>query len=348
VRVYGLAEGPQLGAVKVFVQSGNELLIGGDRGVAIQRGERFRRLILNDESPLSGVTGLVVAADGDLWLNGSMGIVRVPKVELSAFLANTEYKPNFELFDYHDGVQGLASPIAGLGSALQGPDGKLYFTTRNNLYWIDPGAIRRNKIAPSVTIDEVRSDARSIAWPSEPFELQPNPQTVQIRYEGGSLWIPDRVRFRYRLDNYDKDWVDAGARREAFYSKLPPGSYTFHVIAVNDAGVWNNTGATVSFSVAPTLVQKAWFRIGVLLTLIALAILVFRVRLNLSRRRLSNEMFRILEERQRIARDLHDTLLQSMQSLMFKFAVATEKLDTDDPIRPIFEATLEQSDQVLL
>jgi signal transduction histidine kinase len=150
------------------------------------------------------------------------------------------------------------------------------------------------------------------------------------------------------LDNYDKDWVDAGARREAFYSKLPPGSYTFHVIAVNDAGVWNNTGATVSFSVAPTLVQKAWFRIGILLTLIALAILVFRVRLNLSRRRLSNEMFRILEERQRIARDLHDTLLQSMQSLMFKFAVATEKLDTDDPVRPIFEATLEQSDQVLL
>ncbi|NYF79048.1 signal transduction histidine kinase/ligand-binding sensor domain-containing protein [Granulicella arctica] len=348
VRVWAPPKGPQIGAVKVFAELGNAVLIGGDEGVVILRDGQFYRLELVDASNLRGVTGLVIASDGDLWINGSMGIVRVPKVELSETLAHPGYKSNFEMFDYHDGVRNTPSPVAGLGSALQGLDGNLYFATRTDLNWIDPRTIRRNAIPPVATVDEVTSDGQTILWPSPTFELRPNPQTIQIRYEGGSLLIPDRVRFRYRLENYDNDWTDAGGRREAYYSKLPPGRYTFQVAAANDAGVWSNRAASVTFTVLPTFVQTIWFKLGVLLGLIALFFLISRIRLNLTKRRIANHMYEILGERQRIARDLHDTLLQSVQALMFKVAVATKKLPPDSAVRPILEATVTQSDQVLL
>jgi signal transduction histidine kinase/ligand-binding sensor domain-containing protein len=348
VKVWNSSEGPQLGAVNVFARIGETLLIGGEKGIATLREGKFHRLELTDETVLRGVAGLVLATDGDLWINGSMGIVHIAKTDLNETLLHTEHKVQFEKLDYHEGVQGIPSPITALGSSIEGTDGNLYFIMRTSLNWLDPRKIRRNAIPPVVTVDELKSDDRDILWPSRSLELRPNPQTLQIHYAAGSLLIPDLVRFRYRLENYDKGWIDAGARREAFYSKLPPGRYTFQVIAANDAGVWNNSGASVTFTVLPTFAQTIWFKLLLLLLSAALFFVIYRVRLNQTKRRIANHMYEILGERQRIARDLHDTLLQSVQALMFKIAIATKKLPVDDPVRGILETTLSQSDEVLL
>ena len=241
----------------------------------------------------------------------------------------------------------MPSPLAGLGSVQVSSDGSVYFSTRTNLNWIDPKSIRRNLNPPAVRIYEVNSDNQTTNWPSDPFRLGPNPQTVQIRYEAGSLLVPDRIRFRYRLENYDKDWIAAEGRRDAYYSKLPPGRYTFRVTAANDAGIWNTIGTSIEFTVPPTFVQTIWFKLAILLAGMILLLLYFRFRLNRTQRRIANHMYEILGERQRIARDLHDTLLQSVQALMFKIAIATRKLEAENPVREILETTLSQSDEVL-
>jgi signal transduction histidine kinase len=180
------------------------------------------------------------------------------------------------------------------------------------------------------------------------MRLSPNARNLEIDYTATSLLIPERVRFRYRLQKFDTDWIDAGTRRQAFYARLPPGRYTFEVNACNDSGVWGSTGAHFTVIVPPTFFETIWFKFGVLLTLVALLLVSSRIRLNHTKRRIANHMYEILGERQRIARDLHDTLLQSVQAIMFKIAVATKKLPTHDPVRGILETTLSQSDQVLL
>jgi signal transduction histidine kinase len=348
VHLYDPLHGPRIGPIKVFSVIGENLVIGGDEGIAILRGGHFQRLLLKDSSLLRGVTGLALSQNGDLWVNGSTGAVRIPKNDFSMAIANQEYRPTFELFDYHEGVQGVADPIAGLSSAVVGEDGKLYMLASDHLNWIDPLKIRPDSTPPQVTIDEVESDSESVFWPIRALTLPSNPQNLRIRYKAGTLLVPDRVRFRYRLENFDKDWINVGERREALYPKLPPGNYTFQVLAANEAGVWNKVGASVSFRVPPTITQTTWFRLALGLSLIGMLLLAFRIRLDLTRRRVANHMYGIFAERQHIARDLHDTLLQSMQAILFKFSVATKKLPDDDPVRSLLETTLAQSDQVLL
>jgi signal transduction histidine kinase/ligand-binding sensor domain-containing protein len=348
VHLYGSTTGPKVGSVKVFSQLGSEFLIGGDEGVAILHNGKFHHLILSDSSGMRGVTGLTLAPNGDLWINGSAGIIRVSNSDLAAASANDEYKSPFQLFDYHKGVQGSPSSIASLSSAFGGSDGKLYFVMRDHLDWIDPKQNRLQSAPPKVTVDEVRYDNEAVAWPTGIINLGPRPLSLRIRFKVGSLLIPDQVRFRYRLDNYDRGWVEAGNRHEAEYAKLPPGRYTFHVLAANDAGIWSDTGTSIGFAVPPTFSQTIWFELSLFLALIGAVYFAFRIRLDLTRRRVANQMYGILAERQQIARDLHDTLLQSVQALMFKMSVATKKLSESEPVRPLLEGTLAQSDRVLM
>src|SRR5262249_48302081 len=139
-----------------------------------------------------------------------------------------------------------------------------------------------------------------------------------VAYTALSFAVPEKVRFRYRLEGRDQAWIDAGTRRQAFYSDLPPGQYRFQVTAANNDGAWNEQGAMLTFAIAPAYYQTTWFRalilVGVLSTLWAL----YRIRL----RRLAHEFDGRLQERvaerTRIARELHDTLLQSVQGLMLR------------------------------
>lgn len=345
---FGQSEGLDAGAVKVFALSGNDVWVGGETGVEVFRRNRFFPLRLEGGEHLRGVTGLAFAPDGALWINQSSGVLRVDKGEIAAGLSDPDYAAKFRSFDSHDGLRGIPHSLVGLGSARMAPDGRLYIATRTNLQWIDPLHLPHNDIPPQVWITGWKADDRYGQWSSSQLTLKPHVENLQIKYTATSLLVPERMRFRYMLEGYDKGWVDAGTRREAFYSKLPPGRYTFRVIASNDSGVWNNSGASVVFSVPPTFTQTIWFQVLCLAVIGCIAALLYRVRVHRVTALVRKRAYERLAERERIARDLHDTFFQGIQGLLLRFHTATSALPKDDPTRRILEDTLKQSDQVML
>ncbi|MDE1162340.1 MAG: triple tyrosine motif-containing protein [Acidobacteriaceae bacterium] len=344
---YGGSQGPNVGTIKVFGRDGSDVLVGGDKGIAILHAGKFHQLITADGSSFEGVTGIVLSSAKELWMNSSRGIIRVPAASYAQARTNPKAHLEFQIFDYRDGVQGAPTPIGGLGSAVEGNDGTLYFLDGDHLNWIAPSTVLHNPISPPVMIVKLDSNAASWRWPRA-VELQPNPENVRVTFQAGSLRIPSRVRFRYFLENYDNTWIDGGNRHEAVYSKLPPGHYVFHVTACNDDGLWNEVGATLTITVLPTLTQRTMFRIFLGILLLAATFLVVHLRLTRARRMVAAQMYEIFDERQRIARDLHDTLLQSVQALIFKFSVITQKMPMSDPNRALLDLTLDQADLVLL
>jgi signal transduction histidine kinase len=159
--------------------------------------------------------------------------------------------------------------------------------------------------------------------------------------------MPERVRFRYRLEGVDDDWRDAGTRRTAYYTRLGPGRYRFVVSAANEDGVWNATGAAVDVAIAPTFVQSAPFKALCAAVLVAAAWLLYRLRLRRATLRLRGLLQERAGERERIARALHDTLMQSVQALLMLFEHARVRLPDDCPDLPLIDRTLDQARNAL-
>jgi len=156
------------------------------------------------------------------------------------------------------------------------------------------------------------------------------------------------VRFRYKLEGDDPGWVDPGGRRQAFYTNLAPGEYRFRVIAANNDGVWNSTGATLAFSIPPTFLQTNWFMLLCVLAGAAALWLLYSLRLRQMTARLRGRLEERLAERERIARELHDTLLQGFQGLMLRFQAVAERIPPDHPARRFMEEALNRGDDVLI
>jgi signal transduction histidine kinase len=163
------------------------------------------------------------------------------------------------------------------------------------------------------------------------LRLPPSVRDVAINYTALSFVAPEKIKFRYMLEGYDNDWQDSGNRRQAIYTNLPPRSYRFRVMAANNSGVWNEEGALLDFSIAPAFYQTIWFRLVAVAVLLGLLWVAYQLRV----RQLAHEFNKTLEarvsERTRIARDLHDTLLQSFQGLLLRFQSASKIL----PERPV-------------
>jgi signal transduction histidine kinase len=171
--------------------------------------------------------------------------------------------------------------------------------------------------------------------------------TLQIAYTAPNLSIPERVRFRYKLDGQEKNWNDAGRRREAFYTNLGPGHYSFHVIACNDDGVWNETGTTWNFFIAPAWYQTLWFKMLLGLAAIGLSWMLYSLRLRQATAQIQARLGERLEERERIARELHDTLIQSVDGLMLRIQTALSESDPNRS-RLMIEKALDSADEVML
>jgi signal transduction histidine kinase len=170
---------------------------------------------------------------------------------------------------------------------------------------------------------------------------------VQIDFSGLSFITPDKVRFRYRLEGFDRDWKEVADRRQAFYTALPPATYRFRVLASNRAGVWNSTGAVVQFVLLPTFYQTLWFKGLCVSVIIALLWLTFQIRIKQVAAEVQLRQSVQHTERERIARQLHDTFLQSVQGLMLRLASAVKKVPLELPIRAVFDDILKQSDEVI-
>ena len=242
-------------------------------------------------------------------------------------------------------MKGTATQIRPLPSALQAGDGRIWFSGSNGVYWIDPAGIYKNPNPPPVTIEAIyEGDRRFSAF--EASRLPKLPKNVRIEYTALSLGIPERVRFRYQLEGYDKGWQDVGTRRAAYYPKLPPGHFRFHVIAANNDGVWNQTGAATEIFVPPAFYQTAWFEASCAFAGLALLWGLYRYRLHQIAQGYSIRMEERVNERSRLARDLHDTLLQGFQGLMLRLQALHELLPQGEAKEEL-EQTLDRADQVV-
>src|SRR5689334_5821296 len=257
----------------------------------------------------------------NLWLSCRKGIFHISKKELDEFAKGTIASIAPVAYGTADGMMTRECSGGGDPAGWRGSDGKLWFPTIKGVAMIDPERLRTNSHAPPVVIEQIRIDEQSFA-PSERLELPAGTTRFDLDYTAPSFVAPEKVRFRYKLEGFDKDWIDSGTRRIAYYTNLRPGTYTFRVIASNNDGVWNQTGAAFSLYLKPYFYQTYWFYAVCLLALVMLAWLLFRLRV----RGLQTQFSAVLAERTRIAREIHDNLAQEMAGLSVQLEVIARKM----------------------
>jgi signal transduction histidine kinase len=249
------------------------------------------------------------------------------------------------LLSFDDGLPNIQSGAP--SSAAQGGDGRVWFSTLGGAVWIDPAHFIRNVLSPPVVIRALAAQGINYSDPTN-LNLPRGTSSVAIVYAGLSLAMPSRVRFRYRLSGIDREWVDAGTRREASYSNLRPGTYRFQVIAANNDGVWNREGATLAFTIPPTFLQSLWFKALLVLALLVIAWCAYAIRLRQVTATLQGRFDIRVAERERIARELHDTLLQGVQGLLLRFQAVANRIPPDDGLRGAIDEALDRADDVLV
>ncbi len=286
---------------------------------------------------------LVRDTHGSLWLDTQCGLIAIDSSELERWWQQPDLKLRAKILDVFDGAQpGLTNFRPGVSRA---PDGKLWFANENILQVVDPEHLDGNSIAPPVVVEQIIADREKYAV-SEKLQLPARTRDIEIDYTALSLVVPEKVSFRYKLEGRDADWQDPENRRRVFYSDLPPGEYQFHVIAANNDGVWNEQGATVRFTILPAFFQTAWFRGLIVLAGAGVLWLLYALRVRRLATSIQARFDDRLEERVRIARDLHDTLLQGIFSASIHFDVANNRLPTDSPAKPSVQRGMELLTQV--
>ncbi|HZF30909.1 MAG TPA: two-component regulator propeller domain-containing protein [Gammaproteobacteria bacterium] len=347
VEIFDRTHGLDVGNVLSILAHDREIWVGGELGFARFDGARFVSIRNKSGEPFKGVSGIVKGRNGDLWLNGIAGIVHVDRKEVDRVLEYPDHRIESETFDYLDGVPGAAIQLRPQPSAIETTDGRIWFSTTGGIISIDATQLVRNALPPPVTIWSLSSGRERYPNVGEQLHLPVHTTDLQIEYSAGSLTVPERVRFRYKLEGSDRFWQEVGDRREARYTNLRPGRYTFRVTATNNDGVWNDTGAAVDFTIAPAFYQTRWFY--ALWALAAAAILtgLYRMRMSQVAAQVRGRLEARLAERERIARELHDTLLQGIQGLIWRFQAATDRIPAAEPARAEMERSLDRADQML-
>jgi PAS domain S-box-containing protein len=284
VRVFGPSDGLQVGAILAIHGRGSEIWIGGEFGLVQFDQGRFRNIAAVNDEWLRGISGIVETANGDLWLNAISGIFHVRKTEISAALTDSNYRVNGEHFGRREGLPGIAAQLRPLPTAIEGTDGRLWFTLGNGVVWLDPAAYSEKRtVPPPITIQSVSADDKSYT-PAPHLSLPAHTSSVQVSYSAVSLSDPEAIRVRYKLEEIDKDWHEGAAATPVTYRNLPPGFYHFSVEASDTNGSWSGAPANLAFTVQPAYWQTNWFRAVCVAAFLALVYWAYRFRVRQLRR----------------------------------------------------------------
>jgi signal transduction histidine kinase len=299
------------------------LLIGTqDRGWNLWDGRRFSRVTVDR---LAGTSIHAILDDGynHLWFATGGGIARCDCGEMSGAMDGADCR-NWIEFSTADGLISRETATNSHPSAWQGKDGRLWFATPKGLESADPAHFPVNTIPPPVAIERFAVDDRDqpVRAAGDSIAVPAGHNHFQFDYAGLSFVAPQKVRYRYMLEGFDHHWTEAGSRRIAYYTNIPPGRYTFRVQAANNDGVWNTKGSALSFDLRPHFYQTLWFYAALVLAMGALVLVLFRLRLL----RAEREFRAVLGERARIAREIHDTLAQGYVGISVQLEVLSELL----------------------
>jgi len=307
---------------QIIANQDGSVLAGSAGGLVGLRQGKLQRMTTANGLPCNFVTSFIEGRNKHWWLYTDCGIVDLPDSELQRWWANPKVVVQTHVYDELDGAR-AGRPV--FNSAAYSSDGRAWFAQGNVVQMVDPSRLSQKAPLAMTYIQSLTVDRKELGA-TDNLKLAPHPRDVQIDYTSPELLIPQKVKFRYRIDGYDRDWHDAGSRRQAFYTDLPPGNYSFRVVACNGDGVWNNRATKLEFSIAPAYYQTNWFRASVVAAFFLALWGLYRLRLRQLGREFNANLEGRVDERLRVARDLHDTLLQSFQGLMPVFQTARNLL----------------------
>lgn len=333
------------GIYNLSVASDGTLWGAASGGVVGYRKGNLQLLNERNGMPCAATYATILDRHNDLWAQAQCGLVRIEHSELERWWTNPESRLKVATFAATEGFSpGIPFERPATTRSL---DGKLWFHNRRVVEMIDPDNLAGNSVVPPVQVEKVIAD-RKIYSPQTRLRLPALTRDLEIDYTALSFVVPQKMRFQYKLEGYDRDWQDPGTRRQAFYTNLPPRNYIFRVKACNNSGIWNEGGASLDFAIAPAYYQTIWFRVSCMAAFLLLLWVLHRLRLRRLAYQFNVRLEERVSERTRIARDLHDTLLQSFHGLILRFQAATNLL----PERPVeakqrFESAIDQAAQAI-
>ena len=292
------------------------------------------------------MSGIVEDDDGFLWLACALGILRVSPAEIEKALTTPSYLIEGLTIGASDGLRGLPRQREPFPTAARAADGRLWFATTGGIAIIDPKRLATNPVPPPIVIESIKADDRVWSRVDQP-QLPARTSNIEIRYAALSLTDPERVRFRHKLDGYDEDWRGPVAERQVAYTNLPPGTYRFRLTASNNDGLWNTEGSTLTFTILPAFYQTTWFRASLLLVLGLGCWTAYLMHMRQVARRLKLRYEERLAERERIARELHDTLLQGACGLVLQFQAVADQIPPSQPTRQLMDDALDRADRAI-
>jgi len=325
---------------QIIANADGSVLAGSADGLVGVRQGKMQRMTTKNGLPCNFVTSFIQDREKRWWLYTDCGIVELPDSELQRWWTNPQAIVQTRVYDELDGAQAGRPDY---NSAALSSDGRVWFASGVWVQMVDPSRVSQKALPAATTIESVTVD-RTELQATNNLRISPHPRDLQIDYTSPTFLIPQRVNFRYWLDGYDREWHEAGTRRQAFYTDLPPGKYSFRVIACNSDGVWNESAAKLDFYVVPAYYQTNWFRALCVVLLLALLWAGYQFRVRQLRHQFAMTLEARVGERTRIARDLHDTLLQSFHGLLLRFQTVSQLLpDRSIEAKEKLNSTIEQA-----
>lgn len=332
-------------ASRIFTEGA--VTISGTRGMGVLKDGRVQLLRAEDPDALRNVTGMHVTPEGDRWLNGAGGVLHVRAEDWQRSMADPGQPLRYRLYGAQEGYPGKAMTEMRIPTAVADGGGRIWLVASGGVVSIDTAPSTRNVHPPRVQILGTEAGGMALAAAGT-LSLPPGSTDLGIAFTALGLRQPEGLRFEYRMEGVDRDWQDAGLRRAAYFTNLGPGAYRFEVRARNEDGVASANTATLDLQIAPTLVQSRPFLALCALVAAGLGYLLYRYRLRYLTRRLVERLQVRTAERERIARTLHDSFLQTVEALTLRLDTVVRTLPDGDPVRVKLEKVLDDTDHAIV
>jgi len=354
IQRWGEQEGLNIGHVTAMLHLPGRTWVGGQQGLAYLKEGRFHRLDLPAAGPFQNIYGLVAVPAGqnagqsgmDIWVHSRGGIFKLPAAEIERVIDGGDTL----LYSSHEHSDRLPMDpfrVLPLPTAVYTPAGSLWFATGDGVARVDPYKPTDMAQPPTLNIKALTADGIDVDIFGSSVRLSAAPQRLVIAYSALNLAAPETMRFQYRLEGHDSEWVDAGRSRQAAFPRLPPGDYEFQVRALGENYSSNLPDATLTVIIPQVFYLRPEFLLIFTGTLLALVFWMSRVYAQREKAAMRTRLEERFQERERIARELHDTLLQSVQGMMLSFQAVADTLPADARSRHSMTRALDRAEQVI-